>query len=99
MPIYEYRCQACGHGFEAMQKASDPPKKKCPKCGGPLFKLLSAPAIQFKGGGWYITDYSRKTAGTKGAKDSQEPKDGGAEAGANKTEGKKSGPAPAAKKD
>lgn len=99
MPIYEYKCRNCGHEFEAMQKASDPPKKKCPQCGGPLFKLLSAPAIQFKGRGWYITDYSRKTGGTKGAKDSQEPKDGGAEAGPKKSEEKKSASAPAAKKD
>jgi putative FmdB family regulatory protein len=61
MPIYEYKCEDCGAEMEFMQKAGDAPKKKCPKCGGKLKKRLSAPALQFKGSGWYVTDYAKKT--------------------------------------
>ena len=61
MPLYEYRCDACEHRFEVIQRFSDDPIAVCPKCGsGPVVKLLSSPAIQFKGSGWYITDYARK---------------------------------------
>jgi putative FmdB family regulatory protein len=60
MPLYEYECEACGHRFEQIQSFSDPPVEKCPVCGGSVRKLLSTPAIQFKGSGWYITDYARK---------------------------------------
>lgn len=63
MPLYEYQCDACGHRFEKIQKYSDPPADTCPKCGGSVQKLLSSPAIQFKGSGWYITDYARKSGG------------------------------------
>jgi putative FmdB family regulatory protein len=61
MPLYEYECETCGHRFEVIQKFSDPPLEACGACGGPLKKLLSSPAIQFKGSGWYITDYARKS--------------------------------------
>jgi putative FmdB family regulatory protein len=60
MPLYEYQCEACGHRFEVIQKFSDPPVEVCPRCGGAVRKLLSSPAIQFKGSGWYITDYAKK---------------------------------------
>ena len=61
MPLYEYRCESCQHQFEVIQKFSDAPIAVCPKCGaGPVVKLLSSPAFQFKGSGWYITDYARK---------------------------------------
>jgi putative FmdB family regulatory protein len=61
MPLYEYRCEACAHQFEKIQRFSDDPISVCPSCGqGPVVKLLSSPAIQFKGSGWYITDYARK---------------------------------------
>src|SRR3954452_24237381 len=64
MPLYEYRCDACGHQFEKIQRFSDDPISVCPNCGaGPVVKLLSSPAIQFKGSGWYITDYARKGKG------------------------------------
>ncbi len=63
MPLYEYQCKKCQHRFEKIQKFSDPLVKKCPKCGGPVQQLLSAPAVQFKGSGWYVTDYARKSAG------------------------------------
>jgi putative FmdB family regulatory protein len=70
MPLYEYECDACGKRFERIQKFSDPPPEACPSCGGAVRKLLSSPAIQFKGTGWYITDYAKKTGGD-GAKDSK----------------------------
>lgn len=59
MPLYEYKCLNCGSSLEVLQKVHEPPLKKCPKCGGLLKKVLSPPAIQFKGSGWYITDYAR----------------------------------------
>ena len=62
MPIYEYKCQSCGERYEKLQKYSDPLCKKCPHCGGPLKKLISSPAIQFKGNGFYITDYAKKNS-------------------------------------
>jgi putative FmdB family regulatory protein len=60
MPIYEYECRKCKAHTEAFQKVSDKPLTKCPKCGGRLEKRISAPAIQFKGSGWYVTDYAGK---------------------------------------
>ena len=58
MPLYEYQCQACGERVEVIQRLSDPPYAHCPKCSGDMKKLVSAPAIQFKGSGFYKTDYS-----------------------------------------
>ncbi len=66
MPLYEYECKSCGHRFEKIQKFSDPLETQCPKCGGPIEQVLSAPAVQFKGSGWYVTDYGRK--GTSASK-------------------------------
>lgn len=60
MPIYEYQCQECKHRLEALQQLSEPPLTTCPECEGELRKLFSAPAFQFKGSGWYVTDYARK---------------------------------------
>lgn len=71
MPLYEYQCKKCKHKFEKIQKFSDRPIKKCPECGGPLEKIQHAPNVQFKGSGWYVTDYG----GKKGGSDS----DGGSE--------------------
>lgn len=67
MPLYEYECDTCGHRFEVIQKFSDAPIDTCPKCGKSVHKLMSSPAIQFKGTGWYITDYAKKdsTSATK----------------------------------
>jgi putative FmdB family regulatory protein len=68
MPLYEYQCDTCGRRFERIQKFSDPPVETCPTCSGPVKKLFSAPAIQFKGSGFYITDYAKTgTAGAEGA--------------------------------
>ena len=63
MPLYEYKCEACAHRFERIQKFSDPPIETCPQCSGQVKKLLSAPAIQFKGSGFYITDYGKSGSG------------------------------------
>jgi putative FmdB family regulatory protein len=74
MPLYEYRCDSCGHQFEVIQKFSDDPIALCPSCGaGPVVKLLSSPAIQFKGNGWYVTDYARKDSKPKDSKDEKAP--------------------------
>jgi len=74
MPIYEYECRKCKAHTEAFQKVSDKPLTKCPKCGGRLEKRISAPAIQFKGSGWYVTDYAGKGKATKGEKSESEAK-------------------------
>jgi putative FmdB family regulatory protein len=61
MPLYEYQCEACQRRFEVIRKFSDPALEVCTLCGnGPVRRLQSSPAIQFKGSGWYITDYSQK---------------------------------------
>jgi putative FmdB family regulatory protein len=60
VPLYEYQCKKCKHRFEKIQKFSDPPVRKCPECGGTVEQLLHAPAVQFKGTGWYVTDYAGK---------------------------------------
>ena len=65
MPIYEYECKKCNAHVEAFQKVSDKPLTKCRKCGGKLERKISAPAIQFKGSGWYVTDYAKTTKGEK----------------------------------
>ena len=78
MPLYEYECKKCGHRFEKIQKFSDKPMKKCPDCGGRVEQTISAPAVQFKGSGWYVTDYARKSqapaSSDSGGKDSKESK-------------------------
>src|SRR6266852_3085115 len=89
MPNYEYLCKNCGHRFEQIRKFSDKQLRKCPECGGVIEQVISAPAVQFKGSGWYVTDYAKKGAastgssssssegesGTKDAKDTKDTKD------------------------
>jgi putative FmdB family regulatory protein len=90
MPNYEYLCKNCGHRFEQIRKFSDKQLRKCPECGGVIEQVISAPAVQFKGSGWYVTDYPKKGAGsasssssegdsatkeTKDSKDKKEAKD------------------------
>lgn len=65
MPLYEYQCESCGRRFEALQRLGDPPLESCAECGGKVRKLLSAPAFQFKGSGWYVTDYARSSGSGK----------------------------------
>jgi putative FmdB family regulatory protein len=80
MPLYEYECDKCSHRFEKIQKFSDPLEDTCPKCGGHVHKLMSSPAIQFKGSGFYITDYP------KGDKGSAPKSDGGKKAASEKAD-------------
>ena len=76
MPLYEYECEACGRRFENIQKYSDPPIEVCRHCGkGPVRKLLSSPAIQFKGTGFYITDYKKSGGGGESSKSSSSGSD------------------------
>jgi len=80
MPLYEYQCKKCGHRFEKIQKFSDKMVKKCPECGGVVEQMISAPAVQFKGSGWYVTDYAKKSSspgssgGDSGSKDKTDDK-------------------------
>jgi putative FmdB family regulatory protein len=74
LPLYEYKCVKCGHRFERIEKLSAPTTQKCPKCGKKAERQLSSPAIQFKGSGWYVTDYG----GKKGAPASESSGDGSA---------------------
>lgn len=66
MPLYEYACDSCGSHTEVMQRVGAPPLAACPQCGGPVQKVLAPPALQFKGSGWYITDYARRGNGANG---------------------------------
>ena len=69
MPLYEYKCLKCGRLTEKIENVNGPHLKKCPHCGGKVESLLSAPAIQFKGSGWYVTDYAGKSKGSDGTKE------------------------------
>ena len=71
MPLYEYKCKDCGHQFEKIQSFSAPDVKECPVCHGPVERLISAPAIQFKGSGWYATDYAAKPSSKKSSADGE----------------------------
>ena len=74
MPLYEYECESCGHRFELIQRVADPPAERCVSCGKePVHKLLSAPAIHFKGTGWYVTDYANKKSDGSPKTDSGAP--------------------------
>ena len=100
MPIYEYRCEACGHYLETLQKISDPPLTDCHKCGQPaLKKLVSASAFRLKGGGWYETDF--KTGGKKNVveSDKKDSKDSGKDSAAGKPKGVDTPAGTAAKKE
>jgi len=79
VPLYEYKCAKCDHIYEKIQKFSDKPRAKCPECGGAGKRQLSAPAIHFKGTGWYITDYSRKGQPKEGEEKSGAEQKSGAE--------------------
>jgi putative FmdB family regulatory protein len=76
MPLYEYECKKCHHRFEKIQKFSDRMVKKCPDCGGPVEQMISAPAVQFKGSGWYVTDYPKKSS-SGSSSDGDSSKDSG----------------------
>ena len=98
MPLYEYECDSCGHRFEKIQKFSDALVDTCPKCQKSVHKLMSSPAIQFKGSGWYITDYAKKDStaagkagggnekGNEKGSDKESSKDGGKDSGSSSKE-------------
>lgn len=88
MPLYEYECAKDGR-FELIRKFSDPPVSVCPTCGQPVEKLLSSPAIQFKGTGWYVTDYAKKDSGSASAKESKAAKESAKDTAASKDSGSK----------
>ncbi len=71
MPLYEYECKKSKHRFEKIQKFSDKMLKKCPECGGPIEQMVSAPAVQFKGSGWYVTDYAKKGSSSASSSSSE----------------------------
>lgn len=72
MPLYPYRCTACGHRFEKIQKFGAKPEEVCPKCGGPLERTLTAPGLSFKGAGWYVNDYASKASSSEGSSSATE---------------------------
>ena len=85
MPLYEYQCTKCGERTEIIQKMSDPPYSHCPKCGGDMKKLLSSPAIQFKGSGFYKTDYASKPSSDKKSETKAESSSDGKSSSTEKT--------------
>ena len=89
MPLYEYACDACGHRLEIIQKFSDGPPDACPKCGkGSLQRQQSSPAIQFKGTGWYVTDYAGKgKSGSEKSESESKPAAAKSEAGGDTSSG------------
>jgi len=80
MPLYEYECKKCHHRFERIVKFSDRPLKKCPECGGPVEQTITAPAVQFKGSGWYVTDYAKKSSATASSSNGDSKPEAGAKA-------------------
>jgi putative FmdB family regulatory protein len=94
MPLYEYRCTKCGHVFEKLQTFSARKIKKCPECGGRVEQTITAPTVQFKGSGWYVTDYPKKSGGASSgesaAKDSKESNSKDSSSKESKKEDKKS---------
>ena len=98
MPLYEYECKKCHHRFEKIQKFSDPHTKKCPECGGVIEQLISAPTVQFKGSGWYVTDYAKKS-GTSASSSSSDGESGSKDASSTDSSSKDSASKYAASKD
>jgi putative FmdB family regulatory protein len=94
MPLYEYKCKKCGHTFEKIQKYSDRMVKKCPDCGGRVEQTITAPAVQFKGTGWYVTDYAKKSGGLSssdgGSKDSKKEDKSKSDSGSKENSSKES---------
>jgi putative FmdB family regulatory protein len=88
MPIYEYACHKCGDQLEVLQKMSDKPLSRCRKCGGRLERVLSPSSFQFKGSGWYVTDYARKSDVSKSS--ASKPSESSSDSGKPSESGKKS---------
>lgn len=90
MPLYEYECTKCHHRFERIQKFSDPHVKSCPNCAGKVEMVVSAPAVQFKGSGWYVTDYAKKSGSSSSSSSNGSDKSEKKEDAKPKSESKKS---------
>lgn len=88
MPNYEYLCKKCGHRFEQIRKFSDKQLRKCPECGGVIEQVISAPAVQFKGSGWYVTDYAKKGAASASSSSSSSENESSAKEAKEKKDGK-----------
>jgi len=101
MPLYEYKCQSCGETFEVIQKFSDAPIQVHEKCGGNVERLVSPPALQFKGSGWYVTDYGNGNGNGKNqpAKDGKKEAKSESSTGGSKTETKTPSTSPASSSD
>jgi putative FmdB family regulatory protein len=99
MPNLEYLCKDCGHRFEQIRKFSDKQLRKCPECGGVIEQVISAPAVQFKGSGWYVTDYPKKGAGSGASSSSSSEGDSGTKEAKETKEGKDRKEAKDTKKD
>ena len=97
MPLYEYACTQCHRRCEIIQKVNDPPLKVCKVCGGAMKKVASAPAIQFKGTGWYITDYAKKSSPERSETKPRSKAESKVESSQNSVDDKK--PSPASDKD
>jgi putative FmdB family regulatory protein len=98
LPLFEYKCDKCGHVFEKIEKHSASTTKKCPQCGAKAERQFGAPAIQFKGSGWYVTDYGGKGSGSAGAKEAA-ASDGAASKSSDKPADKSAEAKPAAEKN
>ena len=92
MPLYEYQCAKCGKRTEKIENVSGPHLKKCPHCSGKVERLLSAPAIQFKGSGWYVTDYAGKSSAKEAAKTDSAASDSSKESATKDSASKESAP-------
>ena len=102
MPLYEYKCLKCGRKTEKIENVAGPHLRKCPHCGGKVEMMFSAPAIQFKGSGWYVTDYAGKKSGSDTHKDDKpapESKESSKESGAKESGSKDSSSKDSAAKD
>ena len=100
MPLYEYQCKKCHSLTERIQKFSDPPLAICPHCGGELEQLISAPAVQFKGSGWYVTDYAKKSGdGSKSSGNGSTASSSEGESDSSTSSSEKSGSSSEAKTD
>lgn len=99
MPLYEYQCLKCGRKTEKIEPVSGPHQKKCPHCGGKVESLISAPAIQFKGSGWYVTDYAGKSPSADSKDSGADSKDGGKDSSVKDAGGKDSAAKDSSSKD
>jgi putative FmdB family regulatory protein len=91
LPLYEYKCEKCGHQFEKIEGHNASTTKKCPKCGAKAQRMLSAAAIQFKGSGWYVTDYAKKSGSPASGEKSGENKSSDSKSGDSKSGDSKGG--------